>query len=226
MKKFFVMAVACIFALSAQAQSNENEGYLRPYLSFAQTSFSGDAAQGKPSFSGFQIGVARGLSLSKTTPLFLELGLNVAYQDLKETTTTYNEETGAPDVQTEEKTNLWSLFVPVNVTYKYKIGDSGFTLAPYAGLHFRFNIGGNSDLTITKFTDDGNTTEKIERNLFSPTDMGGSEYTPNHIQIGAQAGVAVEWKRLHLGVGYDFDFSEFMTDVKSSGLRIAVGVTF
>lgn len=220
MKKIVLMALACLFTVGVYAQQpkeNENQGYLRVTASYAGTTFGykNEAVETK-NLNGVEIGITRGLSLSKKMPLYFELGLGARYSFASDSETIYDEITETESV-TDYKYSLWTINVPVNVTYKFDAGK-GITVAPYAGLHFAFNVAGTVKVT------EGDVTEDL--NYFSPKDMGSNKLTPDHIQIGGQIGVGAEWKKMYLGVGYSLDFSKYREDVTSKGIRVTLGYTF
>lgn len=81
------------------------------------------------SMNGLSLDWTKGISLTSSMPLYLETGLGATYASKSKD-------------GIDEK---WAyLTVPVNVTYRYAIGNSGVTLSPFVGLYLRGSVYGNS----------------------------------------------------------------------------------
>ena len=206
MKKLFMIALAAVFSLGASAQlvsSNtithtKGNGYNR--LSVSYDSWS-KFEKGFDGASGVSAAWTKGISVSQSAPLFIEtgLGLNYAWGEILD----------------EIDLSWLSLTVPINLTYKYEIPNSGITIAPYAGLFLRGNIIGN--LSSDYLNDD--------INLFDDYSDGGAE--ASRFSWGWNIGVGVEFSKLYVGVNYSNDFNEFIEDAdKLSKFSATVGFNF
>lgn len=135
MKKLFLMAIAAFMTVGASAQlissntftQRESSNYSRLNLSYQSMDFGFD-----DSFSGFGLSCIRGISVSSSSPIFVETGLGMTYAFHSE-----------DDYDLEEK--FLSIEVPVNLTYKWAVTDD-VNLAPFVGVYFRGNILGRSEI--------------------------------------------------------------------------------
>lgn len=212
MKKFFTFALVCVLALAANAQIVSSSSrsiktaettypnYNRIYVGYQPTTWNFDDGDDIDA-SGIGFGWTGGYSVSKKMPLYLEVGLNLKYN--------WNSE---KEYGVEEKFSALDLSVPVSLSYKYDIpGADGLSIAPYAGLHLTGNILGKYELG------------GEDLDLFDDDDV---EDTAKRIQFGYQVGVGVNYKALHLGVGYSAEFSEYTKDVKTGGMVLNLGFNF
>lgn len=197
------MAIAAVMSLSASAQlisSNTvthkaSDNYSR--LSVSYTSLSNIKEDGT---SGFAAAWTKGISISKTTPLFIETGLGLNY---------------AWDSEDDASLHWLTATVPVNLVYKYEIPNSGIKLAPFAGLYLRGNIIGE----ITYDDSDDNF------NFFDDHEDGGLE--ASRLNFGWNIGVGVEFSKLYLGISYAGDFNEYVEKADKIGTFSAtVGLNF
>ncbi|MDE5787888.1 MAG: outer membrane beta-barrel protein, partial [Bacteroidaceae bacterium] len=148
MKRFlFFGAVAFLMGTAANAQivkssSNqtiittktqvtqviEQTRYNRIYLGYAstkiKTKWDGGSQKSDP-FQGFNLGWTIGRNVTKNKlPIFIETGLDLA--------------TGWCDNEYYDGA-IADFELPVNVTYRYRIGQSKVRIAPYFGFHLKFN---------------------------------------------------------------------------------------
>lgn len=241
MKKFFVIAVACVLAISAQAQivsshsrsitkQSNNRDYERLYISYAPVSCSGDyvdalnreSKQDLSSLNGINFGYLYGKSVSTELPLYLELGANIQYAwKSVSDSDTYS----GGKYEFDATMSMLAINVPLSIAYKLPIAD-GVSLSPYAGIHVRGNI-------IGKITETGTETYKgyseeitEEIDFFDKDDMEGSEYTANRVQIGGQIGVGLNYNSLYVGVAYTTQFGEYLKKWNTSGLQVTLGYEF
>lgn len=113
-KLFFLLAVfACTLTAGAQ-----NKGY--NHVNFG---YNGYLVDNFPDMHGFRVGYARGINLKSTLPLYIEVGGQLVYG--------YNS-------YRAEKYDYIRLAIPVNVTYRFSVGDN-WKIAPYAGLALGIN---------------------------------------------------------------------------------------
>jgi len=185
------------------------------------------------SFTGFSVGYNHAFGIVKNTPLFIETGVALQYSfytvnwkdDLKTT---------VPNCDPEDKYNMLSAKVPVNLIYKFNIPNSNVAIAPYFGANLRFNISGKSK---TEFNEDAgyeidkenweNKYGKIEKDLFDKKDMESKDATWKRFQIGWQIGANAHFgENFLLGISYGSDFSELYKKAKINTTSITLGYKF
>lgn len=207
MKKLFLMAIAAVMSLGASAQlisSNTvthkaSDNYNR--FSVSYTSISNIQ---KDATSGVAAAWTKGISISKTTPLFIETGLGLNY---------------AWDSNDGASLHWLTATVPVNLVYKYEISD-GIKLAPFAGIYLRGNLIGEITYDEDKIGYDVD-----DFNYFDDREDGGAE--ASRFNIGWNIGVGVEFNKLYLGISYGSDFNEFVEKADKIGtLSATVGFNF
>jgi len=176
------------------------------------------------SMTGFSIGYSKTIGLSKSTPLFLEVGAGLQYTYSSET---YEDE----DWDYEVKVKLFSIKVPVNLTYSWQISDK-FSLNPYVGLQLRYNLSGKEKREILLYDEDAydyydEDELSQEYNLFDKSDMGSSDATWKRLQVGWQIGVNARFSgKFMVGLSYGSDFSEICKKVKVNTTSISLGYCF
>lgn len=190
MKKTLLIAILGLMALVAKAQ---NENYNRIYIGYTPIMATDDDIW-DDTFHGLNIGYTKGLSLNGNVPLYLEVGANVQFNMYSEEEYDYAHDLTMTFLQAQ---------IPVNVTYLFPLGDSGITLAPYAGLSAKFNILGKQKL---ENPDNGNSHEV---DFFSKDDLG--DHTAKRFQVGMQLGANITFgEKLNLGIGYQRDLTSYM----------------
>jgi len=172
------------------------------------------------SVTGVSLGYSQAFNVIPNTGLFLEAGLGMQY-------TFYNEDESVTyegyKGKMEEKFSMWSAKIPVNFMYKFAIGNSGFSLSPYAGLTLRYNFSAKIKEEVT--IDGESESETID--LFKKSDMGGSDYTWKHFQLGWQVGLkAIIGNTVMIGASYGYDFNEIAKKTKLQTTSISLGVVF
>lgn len=178
-------------------------------------------------YDGFYVEwVIQGTPLSKTSPLFLEWGLRFNgeyYSDSAE--------------KSKQSTNVYTVGIPLNITYHFSLGDTGAKLAPYAGVNFKVHVSGESKYTyktlLTTTVGEGTrfettSTKEIDKtdtlNLFSKDDMGEGAW--KRFQMGWQIGVNLEIKRFVIGLGYGTDFVKLAKRTNTSNFTVGIGINF
>lgn len=190
MKKTLLIAILGLMALVAKAQ---NENYNRIYIGYTPI-MATDDDMWDDTFHGLNVGYTKGLSLNGNVPLYLEVGANVQFNMYSEEEYDYAHDLTMTFLQAQ---------IPVNVTYLFPLGDSGITLAPYAGLSAKFNILGKQKL---ENPDNGNSHEV---DFFSKDDLG--DHTAKRFQVGMQLGANIIFgEKLNLGIGYQRDLTSYM----------------
>lgn len=206
-----------VFLLGACASAAFAEGYNRVGLSYDNTRYSfnkdyDDDLDGV-STNGFGIDYIHGFSLSSSTPIFLEAGLNLNFgfggTDVGEKVTYQNYW-----MQGKVKYQNINLQIPVNFVYKFDLGND-MSLAPYVGLNFKFNLVSKkksyADHNIPDSMLDDDDKKDFEGewvNLFSSDDdnMGDKDYTWNRFQMGWHVGVGFQYTKFYFGIQYGTDF--------------------
>lgn len=186
----FALILGIAFSSSAFAQ---NEGYNRIGLSYESIGVAGSESS-IHWLDGASVSYARGIALTQSCPLYLEVGgvLDAAFA----------EDSGATDIH-------MALQVPVNMTYAFSLGDI-VTISPFAGINVKATY-------LLMGTDGDNTIDYLDSDA-----MGGSAF--NAINVGWQAGVNIDISKFYVGVSYGSDFTESITDSKSHFTRLAVTV--
>lgn len=223
MKRMLSFAVVALFAgIAANAQIGEskskkiettyttttntvevkqNKNYDRIYMGYAPTSI-GDFNRFGESFvmHGVGLGWKKGINVTgRKLPLYLETGI-------------------ATNFAFGEGDKLFNFNIPVNITYRFKLGNTKIYIAPYWGLNFKINYlwwdGGNDDHSWFDYNN-------VDANRF---------------QLGTEFGANFDIYNFHLGVGWMTDFmklaevnytnSYYINKFGTSGVRVNVGVTF
>lgn len=219
--KFFVVAglLAICGTASAQFSNTTNTSSSTTGVNewesitfeYAPSKFAYDGDGDDQSFTALSLGWTRGIGLSKTTPLYLELGMSLQWSFYKETQEGYY---GDYDM----KFNMVSMKMPFSLGYQFNLSDGQIALAPYAGLDLRLNLFGQMKKT---YDDDG---EKWD--VFDKDDMGKDDKW-KRFQVGWHVGAKCTFsQKFTLGVAYGADFSEIAKKTKCNSFRISAGVRF
>ncbi|MBR1889959.1 MAG: outer membrane beta-barrel protein [Alloprevotella sp.] len=209
MKRTFLLVACLIASYGAQAQfvssrsetdivvdnvKGDNDNYTRVFLGYTPTFLKFSGLDSETAHGG-AIGFTYGINLTKgNSPLYLEVGLTDNLNFSKEDEV------------------LMALNVPINITYRFKIGDSNVRIAPYVGIRPKVNV--------LLLDSDG---DSYFNKDYYPEG-------PNRFQFGGQAGVNFDFNRFYLGIGYNFDFNPiwktYYGKQKTSGVNVNIGVTF
>lgn len=185
-----------------------------------------------PMKNGLSLGYMHANNIVKSLPLYVEYGANVAWMfgkyDDKESGDSYSS-------KTEIKLNMFSINVPVNLAFRFSFANNDFSVTPYLGLNFRINLAGTCKSTaiikeeyygepykstaIIKYKlfssdetdfedDDAWDIEESENEVTMKATTGLGEFAFKRFQVGFNVGVAVNYKKLHLGFGYVADFNK------------------
>lgn len=228
MKKFLLLGAIAMVAFSVSAQrDNENNSsridreQLSSYnligVSYDNTHLGGKdygySDEESLSLNGFGLEYTHGFGLSRTLPMYLEIGLK------------WNMGFGAwePDDYDYEKNSyqMMRFNVPVSYAWRFAIGEN-FSVTPYAGIDFRFNAMGRTKFELDDYEED----EWV--NLFDKDDMYGDTW--NRFQMGWHVGVRAEYSHVFLGVNYGTDFikaySKHKSHVSTGNLNVSLGYRF
>ena len=217
--KTLLLAAAMMVCASASAQftnasskksSSSTEvtsGWNNLYVQYNSHKFNDNdnALFHKGSMDGFTIGYNRGIGLSSSMPLYLEVGGGLQYS------------TGSND---DVDVHLLSVVAPVSVLYHFSFPNSTIGIEPLAGLNFRYNGWG-------EINDDMDTYDP-----FSDDDTGDNP--ANRFQVGLHLGVNAVFKKFVLGLKYNIGLSNFWkvkgdyvtTNVKFNTFTISAGYRF
>lgn len=220
--KIMTVAATMFMATVANAQmakssatsiyANECDNYTRVYADYGTTTFKesedGFSATDDNAMKGFSIGALRAFNVTgKKLPVFVEAGLEFSARF-------YTEDKYSDATQKDE---LMRLTIPVNLTYKLSF-KNGMYVSPFAGARLAYNMIGKS---IYKY--DG---ESYSEDWLNGED---DEDSCNKVQIGAQVGATIGYKKLSISFGYQWDgklYSEEDAKITTNGFRVGVGYSF
>ncbi len=216
MKNLKVILVAALMAVSAPAfaqfansgsssSSADTEDYNRVGITYENANLS---PKGGDSFglNGFGVNYIHGFSVSSELPLFVETGL-------KFSGVFHSESEGSEEV----KNTFMYLAVPVNVAYKFAVGEN-MSIQPYLGLNLKFNLVGKQ-----KYTDSDYPEDDYEINVFDKDDM---DPTWKRFQLGWHIGAGLNYKQFYVGLSYGTDFIKIAKKVNTGTFSIGVGYNF
>lgn len=225
MKKIKFLMVVCLLGIastvSAQFVNTSNSSSSSMNSSSDATAWAGLRVSYHPvsiedlNLNGASIGYVKSFGISNGTPIFIETGANISWFGGK----VGNE----PEDYEEIKLNMFSINVPVNLGYKFTIGENA-NIFPFIGITLRGNIVGN-------YSCDGNTTNAFGDNakLYFFDDDGyydDSYYIDMQLkrfQIGWQIGVGANFNKFFIGASYGKDFSEILEGSKVSMPSLTIG---
>ncbi len=218
--KTLLLAAALMVCASASAQftnasskksSSSTEvtsGWNNLYVQYNSHKFNDNdnALFHKGSMDGFTIGYNRGIGLSSSMPLYLEVGGGLQYS------------TGSND---DVDVHLLSVVAPVSVLYHFSFPNSTIGIEPLAGLNFRYNGWGEI---------------KDDEDTYDPFSDDDTDDNPaNRFQVGLHLGVNAVFKKFVLGLKYNIGLSNFWkvkggyketTDIKFNTFTISAGFRF
>lgn len=161
------------------------ENYSRFSASYASMKYSADGHD-SDAMDGFDLGWDHGYSISNNMPLYLEGGIHGQFNTIS--FDNYNDDDTYYHV---------SVSVPLNLTYRLNVADSGLIVAPFAGINLKGNI-------VDDACDD---------------DL-------NRIQCGYQVGLNLGFKALNVQVAYKADITEIAEKVKTNTFLVGLGINF
>lgn len=177
--------------------------------------------------SGFTFGWMGDLRIAKKIDLFLELGANFGYHAGKSKDKRWNVH---EDEYYQYKVNAFTVTIPVSINKQFKgvFGVEDLTLAPFAGMYFRFNVMAKRKATAHQLDGSIPVSNKGEEKIYTAslmkTDRGPEDYgesTPymtafDHklhvgklLQPGVQFGVNAFYKNYSFGFAYMLDIRPF-----------------
>lgn len=221
MNKIKTLATTLMLALgvTASAQKGWNTIYVQYNPGTVNIDYSDVSNEG---FDAFSIGYNKAISLTSSTPLYLEVGAGLQYS-FKSIDT--DEGYGITE---KDKYKMFSLKVPVSVLYDFHISNSKVNIAPFAGLTFRYNLSGSQKTEFDSDYRDLTDWEEMEesKNLFDEDDMGKDDVW-KRFQVGYQIGVSARFNnKFMVSAAYNGDFSEIAKKVKVSQWNLTLGYCF
>ena len=226
---------------SSGSNSGNNEGWSSVWAEYGISKITNDwDSDLDRDFNAVSIGFSKAFGLSKNQPLFVEAGLGFQYSFYSETTDVPNFEGIYDDDRYDEyplpgnyktKFHMFSLKIPVNLTYKYDFPNSSFSIAPFVGVALRYNFSGkvkfeniDDDYDEDEYDEDPN----CDFNLFDKKDMRKCGMNVwKRFQIGWNIGVKAMYKNKYsIGVAYSSDFSEISKKCKISSFNISAAYHF
>lgn len=187
--KWMVLAVLAMVCTFASAQSDFFL-YGKNNISVGFASLAAKNADN--SLKGGRISYTRIFELNEYVPVFLEAGAQVQYATVSE-----HEIFKGKGVRSEF--DLGYLAIPMNVGYHFNIGESGFSIAPKAGLIFVANIIADLDIKMNN--------QNFNISWFD-------DLKAQRFNFGWQVGGEIAYKQVVLGVTYGQDFNNFISDKK------------
>lgn len=233
MKKSILTASLLLFSLISFAQSNplstllSNPVSMEPYakfnFSYSPTTMEFDSSYDMDDwdFEGYSVEYISGSNAIEGMPVFLEWGVGVEWLTMSEKE---SGSLGEYDYKSTAKTNIWDLYVPVNLGYKIALKDN-IIVMPYVGIKAQWNISGKH---VFEYDIYGIDSDEVEMNLFDEDEWGDA--TLKRTWLGWHIGATVEVNKWNFGVRYGSSFTdEFFEDIDECALTttsISVGYFF
>lgn len=166
--------------------------------------------------NGFELGYLQGISLSKTLPMFLEVGGNLAFDF-------YGESRDFDYYKLSDHFFLMNLNIPVHFAWKFCI-NKDLAVIPYAGLNLKFNIVANQ--TLSAKSDEYDLDETDTTNWLSSDDIENDDFRMNVFQIGWEAGATLKYNKFFFGLQYGTDFSQLSYYMNTGTFKAYIGFGF
>ena len=220
------------------------DGWNTFFIEYAPTKFNYDYDVDDDyelSMNTLSFGWRKAFGVSQKVPLYIETGLGLSYSFGK---------LGEDDY--EQKYNLLSFNIPINIGYNFSLADGKVDLAPYFGIDLRINALGKMKVKegyydfdfddfddfdfddymsrssyYDDYDDDDDDDDDKALNLFDKKDMGSKDATWKRFQAGWRLGLNATFsQKFTVGVSYGSDFTEISKKVKTSAFRITAGIRF
>lgn len=227
MKKSVILAAAILAAATAPAVAqNDAPAILNRASVFYDLNTLYPSGASNSYFNGYGVGYNIDFRVSDTHPLYVGTGLDVKF--------VFNNRDISDDMDFDlvfikAQSTMINFNLPVNLSYRVPVADR-FYITPFAGLDFRLQAYGNTNLKIAvpENTPDEviDRLERIDRdiNLFSADDMGDNHL--RRFQMGWHAGVNLEYNSVTLGLSYGTDFVKLHKNLGGSNFLVSLGYTF
>ena len=225
--KFYILTAFVALTTAAFAQKDYNT----IFVSYSSTfyNFTEEIAMGADEESVFNntdgttISYLHAFNVTKKLPLYVETGLewNMEFWSYSQSIlSSYKFNT---DITTMR------LNVPVNVVYKFQIGD--FAIKPYTGLYLKFNLMGEANMSIRDIDGKdileqipGYSKEDAHINFYNKEKMGDEVW--NVFQAGWQIGAKFDYRNITIGAGYALDFVKVTPYANTSNFHVGIGYVF
>ena len=206
MKKLLLATVLGAVSMTAMADDFEDSynlvglSYDNTTIMFSEDLYILDEASSTLGLNGFGLEYTHGFGITDH-PMFIEVGgkFSFLFNNRKE---------DYRDAEEKMATKLIRLNIPVSYAYRFTFKDK-FSLTPYAGFDFRFNLVGTSKFTYKDKYE--HYTEKETLNWFNKTDVSDmvDDYGPtwSRFQFGWHIGVRFQYERYYAGLNYGTDFN-------------------
>lgn len=233
MKRCVFTVSALLLSLISFAQSNplsnllSNPVPMEPYtkfnFSYAPTTLEFDKSYNMDDwdFEGYSVEYVSGSNVIDGMPVFLEWGVGI------ELLTMSDKESGSYEgygYKITSKTNIWDLYVPVNLGYKVAMKEN-IIVMPYVGIKAQWNVSGKR---VTEYDIDGIDSDEEEASLFDEDEWGDA--TLKRAWLGWHIGATVEVNEWSFGVRYGSSFTdEFFEDIDECALTttsLTIGMRF
>lgn len=246
MKKFRFFLSLCLIMVAATASAQfangskkgssaavNTDSYQRFYVSYNPLSIKPDWDGAEDiNLTGFAFGFTKGISISKSLPLFVEAGARLQYgfKSEDESESGYwsdgNYQGYPGSITTEYKDTYMGVVVPVNLAYKWTPSSSPVSITPFFGITLKGNIIAKQKVTRTEVVVGGPTTSNEKEYDYFDKDEVGKDGQWSRFQAGWQIGVGIDYKQLYVGFHYGSDFGEVCKKTKTSNWAVSVGFNF
>lgn len=240
MKKFRFFLSLCLIMVAATASAQfangskkgssaavNTDSYQRFYVSYNPLSIKPDWDGVEDiNLTGFAFGFTKGISISKSLPLFVEAGARLQYGFKSEDESQSGYYEGYPATVTwENKYTYMGVVVPVNLAYKWTPSSSPVSITPFFGITFKGNIIAKEKVTTTATVAGQSASDEKDYDYFDKDEVG-KDGQWSRFQAGWQVGVGIDYKQLYVGLHYGGDFGEVCKKTKTSNWAVSVGFNF
>lgn len=218
-----LLSVVLLFLATSMSASNiiENasvapapeagNSYSRVFVSFNPSNLTAkeEGVSTSMSFPGFSAGYMYGIGVTNNLPLFVEVGGALQYRAFSDSDSDEGE-------KYEQKINIFSLNIPVNLVYKFYINEN-WSIDPFFGLDFRVNLTGKNKATYSY----GGEEESASVDLFKGEDA------LKRFQAGWHIGAGATWKKkINFSISYGTDINEIAESARFRTTVISLGYNF
>ncbi|MBR5385048.1 MAG: outer membrane beta-barrel protein [Bacteroidales bacterium] len=206
---FIAAAATMLFSANVDAQ-NIKRSLTDIHASYNYFNLTiGDDENNNLEMHGAGAGFTESVSLSRVTPVYFDLGADFQY-------VFHQKKTNAVELTTSTKRyySMYSVKVPVGLSYRYAEDDFGFSL--FGGGVGMYHIGG--EIKESKY--DGTVLYK-EDPFKRTTDAAWNRY-----QFGVQGGVRIYFGGFLISAAYEYYPTELATGLKQSQVVLGVGFSF
>lgn len=225
--KFYILTAFVALTTAAFAQKDYNT----IFVSYSSTfyNFTEEIAMGADEESVFNntdgttISYLHAFNVTKKLPLYVETGLEWNMEFWSHSQSILSLYKINTDITTMR------LNVPLNVVYKFQIGD--FAIKPYTGLYLKFNLMGEANMSIRDIDGKdvleqipGYSKEDAHINFYDKEKMGDEVW--NVFQAGWQIGAKFDYRNITIGAGYALDFVKVTPHANTSNFHVGIGYVF